>query len=392
MTNAPDPAAGPVELVASAEALADLSAALAREAEVALDSEANSLFAFRERTCVLQVTAGTRSAIVDVLAIADLTPLRTALDREDLLVVFHGGDYDVSILSRDHGFRFRRVFDTMIAATILGDEKVGLADLVREAYGVELDKRFQKADWGRRPLTPEQVAYLHRDTAYLPGLCTRFRGRLEAADLVEEAEIEFARLARRRGEERAFDPEGWRRIKGSATLDATGRAVLHALHAWREAEAERRDLPAFKVVGPDALLALARRPPPDGTPPGRLFALAPRERERYGAGIAEALREGWRIAGAGKAPGPDRGERVPPAEQALRKVWRRREEALRDWRRDAASKRRVPPLVVLPNPALLALVRDPPPDLEALARVPDLGTKRLALYGDQILEVLSKTG
>src|SRR5438552_17078067 len=111
----------------------------------------------------------------------------------------HGGDYDISVLSRGHGFAFARVFDTMVAATLLGDEKVGLQALVEGAFGVHLSKKHQKADWGKRPFTAEQVDYLRSDTTHLLALHDLLAERLRAADLVEESEIEFRRLAARRG-------------------------------------------------------------------------------------------------------------------------------------------------------------------------------------------------
>src|SRR5262245_27959551 len=123
-------------LVTTPEELARLAERLSREPLVALDTEANSLHAFRERVCVVQASVPGLDAIVDPLAVTDLSPLRAVVAREDAEVVLHGGDYDVSILSRDHGFEFPRVFDTMIAATLLGEERVGLAALLEAGCGV----------------------------------------------------------------------------------------------------------------------------------------------------------------------------------------------------------------------------------------------------------------
>ena len=149
----PDDAPPPL-LVDTAEGLARLVARLEGEPRIALDTEADSLHAFREQVCVVQISAPGLDAILDPLAIRDLSPLRALADREGGLLVLHGGDYDISMLSRDHGFRFRDVFDTMIAATLLGEPRVGLAALVESAYGVVLSKKHQTADWRRRPFTP----------------------------------------------------------------------------------------------------------------------------------------------------------------------------------------------------------------------------------------------
>ena len=180
----PPPPDEPAELIETPEALAAWVQRLDDCASVAIDTEANSMFVYRETTCILQITAAGESAIVDVLAVGSLAPLRDAMDRDDLEVIFHGGDYDITVLTRDHDFRFTQVFDTMIAATLLGDVRVGLAALVEDHFGHVLNKKYQRADWGRRPLTPPQLDYLRRDTIYLPILRDHYRQRLEVADLV----------------------------------------------------------------------------------------------------------------------------------------------------------------------------------------------------------------
>ncbi|MHC5011515.1 MAG: HRDC domain-containing protein, partial [Planctomycetota bacterium] len=246
--------------------------------------------------------------------------------------------------------------------------------------------------WARRPLTDEQLDYLHRDTAYLPGLRERFSARLREADLEEEAGIEFRRLAAREGKPVAFDPEGWRRIKGAGRLDAVGRAILSRLHVWREREAERRDVPPFKVLSPRTMHALAAHPPTDTRGTQALSAVGPRERRRYGNAILAALREGRRLAAEGRAPGKPARPRLPREEMVRRGRERKREDALRRWRRAEAEAREVPPLVVLPNPALQWIVRERPRDVDALAAHPDVGNKRAARYGRAILETLNGTG
>ncbi len=389
MTDTDPASADDVWLVETPEDLETLARHLRRSPQVALDIEANSLHAYRERTCVVQVTSGGRHAIVDAVALEDLTPLRDVFDRDSVEVLFHGGDYDIAMLSRDHGFAFHRVFDTMIAAMILGEEKIGLANLVLDAYGVQLDKRYQKADWARRPFQPDQIDYLYRDTAYLPGLAADLRARLAAADLVEEADIEFRRLAKRVGKRVEADPDAWRRIKGSSKLDARGRAVMAELHLWREGEAERRDTPPFKILSPRALLALAERPPERTRDPQALTALHPKERKRWGPQVLDAVRRGLRNASEGRVPPADVKPRLTRDESARRKREREREETLRDWRRKEAGSRKVPNLVVLPNRAMAWLAREAPDDVEALAAHDDIGPKRAARYGQRILEVLA---
>lgn len=384
----PEPPRGPVHQIEDAPALAAFARRLEGVPRLALDTESNSLFAYTERTCVVQISAGGLHAIVDALAVPDLSALGRVIAHDGVEVILHGGDYDVRVLSRDHGFTFGRVFDTMIAATLLGLERVGLADLVAQHFGVTLDKALQRADWGRRPLEAEHLEYLHCDTLYLEPLAAHLAVRLAEADLEEEAQIEFRRLATRQGQPAAPDPEGWRKAKGARDLDAEGRAVLAALWAWREDEARRIDRPPFKVVGPRELVALAQPSARRARDPGGLGGLPPALRRRHGRALVEVLAQGRAAAARGAAP-PARSGPAPDADERRAERERRaREDVLRRWRQQAARERGVPNLVVLPNPALEWILERRPRTPDDLALCPDLGPKRIARYGEALLRLL----
>ena len=386
----PPPEEHAPDMVETPEALRAWAGHVAGCTEVALDTEANSMHAYREETCIMQLTAGGRSAIVDVLAVQGLAPLREALARDDVEIVLHGGDYDITVLTRDHDFRFTHVFDTMIAATLLGDERVGLAALVEDHFGHKLEKRFQRADWGRRPLTAEQIDYLRRDTMYLPALRAHYGERLREKDLEEEAIIEFRRLATRKGTQAAFDEEGWRRIKGVRTLDDRGRAVMRRLYLWREARAEERNAPPFKVLAPAAMLAMAERVHVTPRAPKDLHGLQGRQRDTLGRTLMLIVAAGLRDAEAGDVPPRELGPRMSREEAAAAKTLRTREDALKDWRRREAGRRGVPNVVVLPNPALTWLATEMPRSVADLAACGDLGPKRTERYGAACLAVLDK--
>jgi ribonuclease D len=376
-------------LVETREALVALTDRLAREPRLALDTEANSLHAFRERVCVVQLSAPGVDAIVDPLRVPDLAPLAALVDRDEVEVVFHGGDYDVAMLSREHGFRFRRVFDTMLAATLLGDEKLGLAALVEAAHGVVLSKKFQTANWARRPFTPVHLEYLRGDTRFLLDLHDRLTERLRAADLVEEAAIEFRRLAGRRGVAPVADPEAWRRVKEADRLDAAGRAVLARLWAWRDVRAQAHDVPRFRVLHDEAMLALAKQPPRDAQAlaavPGARAAIA----EGDGEALLAAVRAGLEAEARGEAPPAPERPRRTAEDRAVADRVREREERIRRWRTDEATRRRVPNVVVLPNVAMRAMCDAPPASVEAMAAMPDVGPKRAARYGAALLALLA---
>jgi ribonuclease D len=277
----------PPVLVADPVALAALVERLRREAVVALDTESNSFHVYRERICLLQISTRAADFVVDPLAV-DPAPLAEVLcdGRETVL---HGADYDVRCLQRQYGWRLPRLFDTMAAARRLGRTGLGLAALVEAQFGFRLSKAFQRADWGRRPLTPEQLTYAALDTHFLLPLHDVLAPELAARGAEDDARREFDRIAAAEFRERVFDPEGWRRLKGARDLDAPGRAVLRALWLSREEQARAHDRPPFKVLAEQTMLELARRRPSGDGALAAIPGVTPSVLRRLGAAIRAAI-------------------------------------------------------------------------------------------------------
>jgi ribonuclease D len=277
----------PPELVADPGSLARLLEVLGAEPVVALDTESNSFHVYRERVCLLQVSTPAADWVVDPLSV-DVTPLAEVFcDGREM--VLHGADYDVRCLRREFGWRFPRLFDTMAAARRLGHAGLGLSAVVEAHFGVKLSKGFQRSDWGRRPLTHEQLAYAALDTHFLLPLHTRLSTELERRGLLESAREEFARIAAVEPRERVFDPEGWRRIKGARELDPPGARVLRALYLAREERARASDRPPFKVLGDHTLLALARARPKSAERLRDFPGVTPSVLRRMGDAILDAV-------------------------------------------------------------------------------------------------------
>ena len=368
--------------------LEEVAEVLERAPRVALDSEGSSLHTYQDRICIMQITVPEADLILDVDALDSLVPLARALDREDVEVVLHGGDYDISMLRRDHGLPFHTIFDTMLAATVLGEDGVGLAALVERHFGVVLDKKFQKSNWTSRPVDPAAMLYLQRDTIYLPALREHYGKALRDADLTEEAEIEFARQAGRVNRSVAVDPEGWRRIKGARDLQGKGRAALRALYRWREREAKRRDRPTFKVLPPQVMVAVARAVDRTSNSEAIRQGLSPKLRSRWRQTLERVLDRAEKDFRAGDVP-PSRAPRhEPPVDPSERKRQREFDQRVRDWRKEQAAARNVTPRVVLPNPAIAWLYQEHPTHVDALEACPDIGPKRMGLYGDALLRLV----
>jgi len=235
--------------------LAPLLAALDCVDEVSLDTEADNMFHYRVRVCLLQFLIGKDVFLVDALAPIDLKPLWLRLGKKHL--VMHGSDFDLRLLHDRCGFRAHSLFDTMLAAQLLGRKRIGLAGLLEEHFGVKLDKDSQKANWSKRPLTPKLLDYAALDVWHLPALrdlLTRDLTRLGRMDWLDQQ----CRAQIAAGTEGfAPDSENDWRIGKSEKLRGRGLGVMHAIWHWREQLAQRLDTPPFKVCSNDLLLRIA---------------------------------------------------------------------------------------------------------------------------------------
>jgi ribonuclease D len=232
-----------------------LLAAIDQDSEVVMDTEADNMYRFRVRVCLLQFYVCGEVFLVDALAPMDLNPLWSRLAKKHL--VMHGSDFDLRLLSDFCQFRAKSLFDTMLAAQLLGRSRIGLASLIEDNFGVKLDKDGQKANWSKRPITQKLLDYAALDVWYLPALrdiLTRELKRLGRTEWMEQqcqAQIEAGVTG--------FSPpdeNDWR-IGKSERLRAKGQAVLHSVWHWRQEQAQRLDTPPFKVCSNEFLVRLA---------------------------------------------------------------------------------------------------------------------------------------
>jgi ribonuclease D len=361
--------------------------AVERASAVAVDTESDSMHSYYEKVCLLQLSTGHEAFVVDPLALGrEVLVLGPRFADPGLRKVFHGADYDVVSLKRSFGFEIHGIFDTMVAAQYLALPRLGLADLVAVEFGEVLDKRFTKADWARRPLGESQLHYSYLDVKYLLPLAGRLEERLAERDLLEEAGMEFRRLEEREPVEKEFDPDSFRRIRGSRDLDLRGLAILRELHVAREGEARRTDRPSFKILAADTMLRIAAAAPRTENDLARVKGATPYVQRKYSGLILAAVARG--IA-RGQPPPPGRRK---PGSPRLSPRQQRQMERIKEWRKTAAAERGVPTVVVLGNPAVLDIVIASPRSLPDLAVVPGVGEKRARLHGEAILDLLAGRG
>ncbi len=230
---------------------------------VALDTEADSLHAYPEKICLLQISTTAGDELIDPLAGINLGPLLQAFGQHELIM--HGADYDLRLLSKHHDFVPRAIFDTMLASRLLGHSQFGLTHLAAKYLGVTLDKGSQKADWGQRPLTERMETYARNDTHYLKPLADCLKAELEAGNRLSWQRESCARLTSDCAQWRPADPELVWRLKGSHRLNRQALAVLREMWRWREKEAVAADRPPYFILRHETLIELAASAAAGGT-------------------------------------------------------------------------------------------------------------------------------
>lgn len=316
---------------------------------IAVDTEADSFHHYFEKVCLLQLSWGGSAFLVDPLAGFDLAPLFERLSARPLLL--HGADYDLRLLSRRYGFRPASVFDTMLAAQLLGEKEIGLAALLKARLGVELDKSSQRDDWSERPLTPVRVAYAAADVLHLHGLVDALEADLRAAGRRAWHEEECARLVATNFTPRAGDPENDWRVKGTNGLTDRERAFVRAFWWVRDARARLLDRPPFRILTNDRLLAAAKAAASGTTDPLLLFRSTRPLPPPLLRDLGEAAREAAALDPP-EWPGRRRRETAP-----VDPVLEREVEALRKRRDADAVRLGLDPSVLAPRATLAAAAR-----------------------------------
>jgi ribonuclease D len=371
----------PPVLVDTAAGFDMMMAALASEPALALDTESNSLYRYHYRVCMIQISTASTDYLLDPLRLRNLRPLGDLLADPQIQKVFHAAENDVLMLKRDFGFAFANIFDTMLAARILGWRQVSLAALLQQHFGVALDKHAQLTDWGQRPLTPAQLAYARLDSHYLLPLRDLLTAKLRESKRWREAHEAFEGLPRVTYVEKPFDPDGFWRVKGARDLLPAELAVLRELYLWRDDQARLMDRPPFKVLGDETLVQLSRLQPEH---PFEL-PFSPRQIDQFGLEVLKTIARGQHAPPPTPPVRPQNGNGRPdPQVQA-------RFDRLRAWRARRAAERQVDADIVLTNEALLAIARAAPIGLDALADVGVMGAWKLQEYGAELLSAMDAT-
>lgn len=349
--------------------LADLSS----QPRIAVDTESNSLHAYRERVCLIQFSTPKHDYVVDPFAFSDLRPLAPIFNDKKIEKIFHASEYDLICLKRDYDFEFRNLFDTMQAARVLGYPAVGLDTLLAEKFQMKIDKRYQKADWGARPLTLAQIAYARQDTHYLFILRDLMETELREKDRWELALEDFARACKVDDAKEKLNGSSWKRFGSRKGVSLRELTVLSALCHSRDHIAEKLDRPPFKVIDDNLLLEIAKRMPEKDVDLADI-GLSAKQIHMWGGEMLAAARRGA-AAPLVKLDQPKR-----PSDAVLRRV-----EKLKAWRKKVAQELKVESDIVLPKLYLGLFAENPPKSLHELEAAMKDSPRRFQIYGTQIL-------
>jgi ribonuclease D len=349
--------------------------------EIALDTEGASFHRFIDRIYLLQITTRERSAVIDPLPIGALSRLGTILEDPGVEVVFHDADYDLRLLHQDYGWHVNNIFDTRIAAQLLGIKSFGLAALLEQFFDVKLDKKHQRADWSLRPLTQGMLDYAAQDTRYLLDLRDELQSRLEKLGRLEWAREEFDRLE---GTKWELDDgsQAFLRIKGARDLTRRELALLRELVPWRDSVARELDRATFRVMGNEVLLDIARTAPRSAQQLAGLRGMPRGILDRGGAAILSAVQRGLEIVE----------EHLPRFPRAAK--WDREDDfeervsKLKTVRDSAATRLSMDPGVLCSRERLEAIVRKRPERVKDLEDVPGLRRWQIAEMGEEFVEAL----
>ncbi len=379
--NSPRP---PVDyaLIETVSDLAAFSRQSRKAAILAVDLEADSMFHYREKVCLLQMAADGCTVVVDPLKVNDFSSLQPLFEDEHICKVFHGADYDVRSLYRDFGITINNLFDTQLAGMFLGYTETSLEAMVAYHFGMELDKKYQKKDWSQRPLPPEMVAYAASDVIYLKPLAEILTRELQAKNRLPWVQEGCHLLSQVRPQEN-HQPL-YLKFRGAGRLAPRQLATLEELLQYRDLVARQKDRPLFKIISNAALLRIAMLMPADLKQLQASNALSGKQLEMYAHAILTAVEKVRRRSA----------EQLPayPRRKSLRLSPRipKRVNALRAWRDETAARLELDPALLINKALIREIAVCKPRAIEELEKIPHIHQWQVETFGEQILAALEK--
>ena len=359
-------------------ALQDMTNRLEKASYLAVDTESNSLYVYREQVCLIQFSIPEADYLVDPIIIKNLSALAPIFSNPAIEKIFHAAEYDILCLKRDFGFKFENIFDTMHASRVLGRTSVGLGPILEAEFGITVDKRYQRADWGRRPLPKEYQAYARLDTHYLIQLRNQLNKELETANRMDLAIEDFKRLCKVQPAETDHNGKSWWHVSGNQALTPIQSTVLAELCSYRESIARTINKPVFKVLSNQQLVNIAIEIPGTRDDLSQKCGLNQALVRRHGEALLQTIQRGIQQKTVQRPPAnyPDR-------------LLKHRIDSLKQWRKMTAETMGVESDIILPRDLMDRIANSNPRQLENLSILMESTPWRFVRFGNQILDILA---
>lgn len=363
--------------VETLDQLASMTADLNQQPVIGVDTESDSLYAYHEKVCLIQISTPQTDYLVDSIQLRNLSVLDPVFSSPTIEKIFHAAEYDIICLKRDFGFSFNNLFDTMLASRILGYKAVGLSNLLQNFFEIKVNKKFQRANWSKRPLSEEMLAYAVMDSRYLIDIARILKTELKEKGLKKLAEEDFLRISKVEANPPDLDGDKyWRFIKGN-NITPQQTTVFFDLCRLRETIAANRDVPEFKVFNTTTLLELARRSPLKFSDLTGIEGLSQRLIDRHGAELLRTVKLGMK-----KEP------TYRPLKSRPSDIYLRRYEKMKQWRKEKAAIIGVESDVILPKEYLDQFAQTPPRSLQDLQEIMSDIPFRYENYGKEIFQAI----
>jgi ribonuclease D len=371
------------QVIDTAADLEEIVRSLEKEKAVAVDLEADSMYHYKEKVCLIQIATEKASFVVDPLAIKDLAPLKPIFSNPDIKKIFHGADYDVRSLYRDFKIRINNLFDTELACRFLGIKETGLQAVLKMFFNVDVDKKYQKKDWSKRPLPKEMMAYASKDVIYLLPLARMLIHKLKIIDRMTWVLEECEDLSKVRPVLSNEAPL-FMKFKGAGRLKSRSLAVLEALLQFRKRVAEKKDRPFFKIIGNESIMKIATARPLTLRRLKNINALSNRQISMYGGDLLKVVAKALKIPENELPVFPSQKPTVLP-NGAPAKI-----KTLKSWRTSKASALDIDPGMLCNNALITAIAVKNPGDGKSLETVKGIKSWQKQAFGTEIIGILKK--
>ncbi len=354
---------------------------LTRTEAIAVDLEADSMYHYQEKVCLIQMAQNGRVWVIDPLTVDNMTPLATVFSDGSIEKIFHGADYDIRSLYRDFRIELSNLFDTELASRFLGISQTGLGNVLTSRFNIHVEKKYQKKDWSKRPLPPDMIAYAAGDVVYLHALADLLKAELADAGRDQWVREECQRLTRVRPAEVNHDPLFWR-FSGAGRLDRRSLAVLEAVLTVRNQIARKKDRPVFKIMSSRAVLRVAVEKPITLSDLKESRVLSEKQLVMYASDLLAAVNSAMDLSLEDLPVYPRK--KKPPSDPKIA----RRIKALRTRREAIAESLKMPTGQLINNTQLSVIAAVNPKDKAALSHIEGIKAWQVDAFGDELILAL----